>query len=154
MRYSLSETRFGRGLVLINSENIVEAIHFPQSQDYGDFRNFEQVQPLFNLDDIFEGFVPRFQLKGSLFHLKVMTALLEIPRGNVVSYSDLCFKITGDKKSTRAVASSVAKNQIGYLVPCHRVLPKFNTPSHLKVGQFRWGSHLKSKFLNYEGVKI
>lgn len=142
------------GLVFVDAENIVEAIHFPQNQDCVELERFEQITPIFNLDDIFEGFVPRFQLKGSPFHLKVMASLLEIPRGNVVSYSDLSFKITGDKKSTRAVASSVAKNQIGYLVPCHRVLPKFNTPSHLKVGQFRWGILLKGKFLNHEGIKI
>ena len=78
--------------------------------------------------------------------MKVWNALTEIPIGKTTTYSELA-KAIGQPKAIRAVGSAVAANPIGYLIPCHRVLPKTGG-----VGQFEWGSDLKRKMLQFEGA--
>ncbi len=60
-------------------------------------------------------------LRGSAFRVKVWEALLRIPDGEIVSYGDLAERI-GRPGSARAVSGAIAKNLIGYVIPCHRVI--------------------------------
>lgn len=60
-------------------------------------------------------------LRGSAFRVKVWEALLRIPSGEVASYGDLAERI-GRPGSARAVSGAIAKNLIGYVIPCHRVI--------------------------------
>lgn len=85
-------------------------------------------------------------LKGTAFQIKVWEALLQIPSGQRCSYQQLADAIDAPT-SVRAVASAVAKNNIAYLIPCHRVI-KTNGESH----HYRWGSERKQLMLGWESA--
>ena len=83
-------------------------------------------------------------LKGTNFQLKVWEALLRIPAGSLVSYGDLAGRI-GQPTATRAVASAVAANPVGYLIPCHRVIRSTGA-----LGGYRWGVDRKALIIGRE----
>ena len=90
-----------------------------------------------------KGNVP-VELHGTPFQAAVWKALLEIPRGRTVCYSDIAAKI-GRPKAVRAVGGAVGANPVSLLVPCHRVLPASGG-----VGNYLWGAGLKEKILRLE----
>lgn len=81
---------------------------------------------------------------GTEFQLKVWQELLKIPSGTAINYSTLAKNI-GNKNATRAVGTACSKNDIAYLIPCHRVVNK-NT----KVKNYRWGLEVKERILEWE----
>ncbi|BBM85435.1 methylated-DNA--[protein]-cysteine S-methyltransferase [Candidatus Uabimicrobium amorphum] len=83
-------------------------------------------------------------LCGTKFQIKVWEALLQIPQGTVVCYSDIA-RYLGNEKSVRAVASAIAKNPIAFLVPCHRVIRKMGY-----FNNYRWGKVRKKAILGWE----
>ena len=87
------------------------------------------------------------QLKGTNFQINVWQALLDIPRGWVVSYQDIATYI-GHPKAFRAVANAIAINPVAYLIPCHRVISKSG-----KIHRYRWGSQRKKALIGWEAAK-
>ncbi|MFL2840912.1 MAG: methylated-DNA--[protein]-cysteine S-methyltransferase [Pseudohongiellaceae bacterium] len=85
-------------------------------------------------------------LRGTKFQVQVWRALLRIPFGAASNYEMLAIKI-GNNTATRATASAIAKNQIAYLIPCHRVIRKIG-----KSGEYRWGKTRKKILLAYESA--
>jgi len=83
-------------------------------------------------------------IKGTEFQEKIWYALTEIDFGKAICYEELAERI-GNKNSTRAVASAVARNNISYLIPCHRVIRKSG-----KINKYRWGQEIKKKLLDWE----
>lgn len=83
-------------------------------------------------------------LKGSELRLTVWTALLALGPGDVLSYSELAERV-GAPRAVRAVASCVADNPIGWLIPCHRVIQKSGA-----VGDYRWTPARKQLLLASE----
>ena len=81
---------------------------------------------------------------GTSFQKNVWNALLKIPLGSTVSYSELA-RMCGQPSAVRAVASAVARNPIAIFIPCHRVLPKNGS-----VGNYRWGADKKQTLLEWE----
>jgi len=79
---------------------------------------------------------------------KVMQKLLEIPRGEVRTYSWLAAQV-GKPKAVRAVANYVARNTVPFVVPCHRVVPAGGG-----VGKYAYGSAMKRELLKREGVDV
>ena len=61
------------------------------------------------------------QQKGTDFQNRVWNQLLTIPFGKTLSYQQLSKNI-GDVKAIRAVGTTNGKNQLGIVVPCHRVI--------------------------------
>lgn len=86
-------------------------------------------------------------LKGTNFQIKVWHALLKIPFGAVVSYDDIARNI-GQPKAARAVGSAVAKNPVGYVIPCHRVIRKVGN-----FGDYHWGISRKRAILAWEAAQ-
>lgn len=86
-------------------------------------------------------------LKGTPFQLKVWEALLSIPSGNVVTYSELA-QLVKREKAVRAVASAVARNPVGLIIPCHRVIRKEGV-----IGQYHWKSERKASIIGWEKAK-
>jgi len=89
----------------------------------------------------------RLLLRGSPFRVKVWEALLRIPEGGVMSYGALAGRI-GHSGSARAVSGAVAKNLIGYVIPCHRVI----RDSGLITG-YRWDPARKAAMLGLEAAR-
>ena len=79
---------------------------------------------------------------------KVMQKLMEIPRGEVRTYSWLAAQV-GKPKAVRAVANYVARNVVPFVVPCHRVVPAGGG-----VGKYGFGSAMKRQLLKLEGVDV
>ncbi len=80
-------------------------------------------------------------MRGTNFQIKVWEALLRIPFGQLVTYQAIA-KAIDSPKAVRAVGSAVGKNNISWLIPCHRVI--------LSTGimhNYRWGVRQK-KILN------
>lgn len=89
----------------------------------------------------------RLLLKGSPFQLQVWEALLSIPEGRLASYQQIAALIERSS-SVRSVASAIAKNDIAYLIPCHRVIRKNGDFS-----QYRWGSDRKQAIIGWEAAR-
>lgn len=62
-----------------------------------------------------------FDLRGTPFDRAVWQALLEIPLGQCLSYTDLARRL-GRPRAARAVGNAVGRNPVVLAVPCHRVV--------------------------------
>ncbi len=87
-------------------------------------------------------------VRGTNFQIKVWQALLQVPPGQLIAYEDVAALI-GQPTATRAVASAVARNRIGYLIPCHRVLRKSGA-----IGGYRWGPARNAAIVAWEAAHI
>ena len=74
-------------------------------------------------------------------------ALLNIPSGTLIHYQGLATQ-TGNPQSSRAIGSAVGKNNIAYLIPCHRVIQKTGT-----LGNYRWLAERKAAMIAWESAK-
>lgn len=84
----------------------------------------------------------------SPFEREVLLLLRRIPRGEVRPYHWLA-REAGRPKATRAVGQALAHNPLPLLLPCHRVVP-----AQGGVGRYIFGSHLKRRLLQLEGVAV
>lgn len=79
------------------------------------------------LDLYFAGKLRRFLLPllflGTDFQKRAWSALLEIPYGSTVSYSEIA-AAAGSPKAVRAAGAAVGENPFSVIVPCHRVVGK------------------------------
>jgi len=73
------------------------------------------------------------QVSGTNFQVKIWQALLRIPPGMVVSYSDIA-RFIGSPKSARAVGTAIGDNPVAFLIPCHRVIRQNGN-----LGGYHWG---------------
>ena len=95
-------------------------------------------------DQIFQGYRDhnlRMMVRGTHFQIRVWQALLALPAGHFASYGDIADYI-GNKNASRAVGSAIGKNQLAYLIPCHRVIRETGV-----VGNYRWGNIRKKAIL-------
>jgi AraC family transcriptional regulator of adaptative response/methylated-DNA-[protein]-cysteine methyltransferase len=79
-------------------------------------------------------------VSGTDFQIKVWNELLNIQSGNPISYESLASTLGGSN-----CASAVARNNISYLIPCHRVIRKSG-----EINKYRWGAEYKKRLLTYE----
>lgn len=84
--------------------------------------------------------------RGTGFQIKVWEALLKIPPGQVVTYTQIA-RLIDAPKSMRAVGNAVGKNPIAYLIPCHRVIRGVG-----QFGGYRWGTLRKKMILGKEAA--
>jgi len=83
-------------------------------------------------------------VEGTPFQIKVWQTLMTVPRGGRISYSELACR-AGMPRAVRAVATAIGRNNISYLIPCHRIVRSNGT-----TGQYRWGSQVKKALLEWE----
>jgi AraC family transcriptional regulator of adaptative response/methylated-DNA-[protein]-cysteine methyltransferase len=86
-------------------------------------------------------------LRGTPFQLKVWEALLRIPPGAVVTYSDLARRI-GRPGAARTVAGAVGRNPVSWVVPCHRVIRDGGF-----ISGYRWEPRTKRAILAWEAAQ-
>ncbi|MFA4842847.1 MAG: MGMT family protein [Candidatus Omnitrophota bacterium] len=80
------------------------------------------------------------------FQKRVYTVVKTIPCGETRTYAWVAKRI-GKPKSARAVGSSLRKNHLPIIVPCHRVVRSDGSP-----GGYVFGEDLKKRLLEIEGV--
>ena len=80
----------------------------------------------------------------SSFEGAVYKELIKVPYGETLSYQELAM-FSGHEKAFRAVGSTLAKNDLCLLIPCHRILRKNG-----ELGGYRAGTSIKQKLLDIE----
>lgn len=84
-------------------------------------------------------------LKGTPFQFKIWKTLLNNIRfGTVTSYGNLA-QVAGMPSAVRAVASAVARNPVGYIIPCHRIVRNDGS-----IGQYHWKPERKAAIIEWE----
>ncbi|MEQ8896587.1 MAG: bifunctional helix-turn-helix domain-containing protein/methylated-DNA--[protein]-cysteine S-methyltransferase [Roseovarius sp.] len=86
-------------------------------------------------------------LIGAPFQIKVWEALLQVPSGQVTTYSEIAHAI-GKPRAVRAVGTAVGRNPISFLIPCHRALRKSGG-----LGGYHWGLPVKRAILAWESAR-
>ncbi len=104
------------------------------------------------LDEYFAGkravFDIPLQFSGTAFQQKTWNALLSIPYGTTISYSDLADRV-GSPRAYRAVGTANGKNQHWIVVPCHRVIAHDRT-----LGGYAGGLWRKQWLLDLESNNL
>lgn len=72
-------------------------------------------------------------VSGTNFQISVWKALLQIPPGKVVSYTQVAESL-GKPRSARAVGTAIGANPVAFLIPCHRVIRQSG-----QLGGYHWG---------------
>lgn len=85
-------------------------------------------------------------LSGTPFQLQIWQALLAIPEGQAVTYSDIAAHV-GKPKAMRAVGTAVGRNPVSWLIPCHRVLRTSGA-----LGGYHWGVTRKRAMMVWESA--
>lgn len=87
-------------------------------------------------------------LIGTDFEVRVWDALLKLPIGQAITYSDLAAHVCSPR-AARAVGSAVGRNPISFVVPCHRVLRKDGG-----LGGYHWGVTRKQAIIGWEAGRV
>ncbi len=98
------------------------------------------------LDGKREVFDLDLELDGTDFQKDVWNALMRIPYGKTVSYSDVAIA-SGHPRAVRAVGNAVGRNPIPVIIPCHRVIRADGS-----IGGYALGTELKIRLLKLEGA--
>lgn len=103
------------------------------------------------LEEYFAGRRTAFDLalapRGTAFQQRVWQALLKIPFGKAVSYSDIAADI-GNPAAVRAVGLANGRNPIPIVIPCHRVIGKDGS-----LTGYGGGLPIKEQLLALEGFE-
>ena len=103
------------------------------------------------LDLYFKGIEPDFKpmlsINVSEFKRRVYEIMMDIPFGKVKSYKEIAKEIS-PKMSAQAVGQACKKNPVILIIPCHRVIAIDG------IGGFAYGSCMKNKLLNHEGIEL
>ncbi len=86
-------------------------------------------------------------LRGTPFQQAVWAALLTIPEGGTVSYTEVARR-SGQPHAVRAVAQAIGANPVAVAVPCHRVIGADGN-----LGGYHWGVECKRALLAREARK-
>ncbi|MCP4923944.1 MAG: methylated-DNA--[protein]-cysteine S-methyltransferase [bacterium] len=117
------------GLHLVGEPNSEKASDFLKAI----FEKDRKVQNTFTL-----------RFKSTPFQSKVWKVLSEVPFGETWTYQDLARKV-GKEKAVRAVGTTMGKNPLSFLLPCHRIVRSDGT-----LGHYGWGPQMKKKILDWE----
>ncbi|GIP38536.1 methylated-DNA--protein-cysteine methyltransferase, inducible [Paenibacillus sp. J31TS4] len=91
-----------------------------------------------------DAFTIPVDLRGTAFQQAVWQALLAVPYGETVSYSDIAERIQRPS-SVRAVGAAIGANPVLISVPCHRVIGKNGA-----LTGYRGGMEMKTRLLRLE----
>ena len=86
----------------------------------------------------------RILVVGTPFQCDVWRALLEVPRGKRITYSTLA-SLASHPTAVRSVATSVGRNPISVVIPCHRIVPASGG-----IGKYHSGEEIKRLLLASE----
>jgi AraC family transcriptional regulator of adaptative response/methylated-DNA-[protein]-cysteine methyltransferase len=87
-------------------------------------------------------------VSGTNFQVNVWRALLQIPPGQVASYSEVAAAV-GRPRAVRAVGRAVGSNPVSFLIPCHRVIRQSG-----ELGGYYWGPVRKHAMHAWESARF
>lgn len=142
-----------KGLAFVGSQNagLIELVVWIEMYRAGTLleENNEFMQSYQTLlEEYFQGTRKKFDvaldMKGTNFQETVWRELLNIPYGEIRTYSDIANAV-GNPKAIRAVSGAIGKNPVAIVVPCHRVIGKNG-----KLTGYRGGLEMKRELLELE----
>jgi AraC family transcriptional regulator of adaptative response/methylated-DNA-[protein]-cysteine methyltransferase len=89
-----------------------------------------------------------FHVRATAFQQRVWRALLDIPRGETRTYSEIAAAV-GSPRAVRAVGTACGANLLAVVVPCHRVVGADG-----KLTGYRWGVERKKRLLEMERAEM
>ena len=148
LRYGVARSPLGR-TVVVAGEGGVRSAYFGDDEPGSLFPGDLLVRDR-SLDPVARGIADdpevELDLRGTPFQLEVWRKLLEIPRGETRTYSQLAAEL-GRPRAVRAVGRACGLNRIGVLVPCHRVVGADGN-----LTGYRWGIERKRALLTAEAA--
>lgn len=84
-------------------------------------------------------------IEGASFRSRVLTAMLQVGYGEVVTYGELA-EMAGSPRAARAAGTACSTNPLAIIIPCHRVVPAGGG-----VGSYGGGEEMKKWLLELEG---
>ena len=144
-------------VTLVASDDALTHVYVHKRHDSSETYNAADKHPILELaaqelDLYFRGAVKIFAtplaFDGTHFQQAVWRALVDIPWGMCVSYSDIAKEI-GSPRAMRAVGSANAKNHLPLFIPCHRVIA-----SNGNISDYALGVSTKRWLLEHEGSFI
>ncbi len=161
MRWGLADSPFGIALLVMSPRGLA-GLAFADTEDDARGHALDDMKsrwPAARLIEDHEAVAPaaraifdgkggelRLALWGTPWQVKVWEALLRIPEGETVSYSDIAERVC-TKRASRAVGTAVGRNPISLVVPCHRVLRTTGA-----LGGYHWGLDRKTVILAHEAA--
>jgi methylated-DNA-[protein]-cysteine S-methyltransferase len=162
IHYASLEAPIGRVLVAVGDAGLVR-VRFRQSEAafVSELERQLGVKPVRStaqtadvvsqLRAYFAGRRRRFDVPVDLSYVtpfvrRVLTATMQVPAGNLVSYGDIARRI-GQPRGSRAVGQALGRNPIPIVIPCHRVIA-----SGGGIGGYGGGIAMKKRLLRLEGV--
>lgn len=85
---------------------------------------------------------------GTNFQIAVWRALLRVPAGSAVSYSQIAAAV-GSPRAVRAAGTAVGANPVAFFIPCHRVIRQSGG-----LGGYRWGVERKQALQVWERLQL
>ena len=160
IRHGVADTPFGRALILTTPRGIC-GLEFVDDHKAAALDRARAEWPLsrFVADETAAAAVARdmcggrrqtparLLLRGTNFQVQVWAALMRLPPASIVSYGDIAAAI-GRPGSGRAVGTALARNPVGYLVPCHRVLRATGL-----FRNYKWGPERRHAMLAWEAAR-
>ena len=156
LRFATARTSFGTVLVAAGSEGVRTVLlgasaadaerELRESHPDAFIRRDPSLRPV--AAGILDSPKVDLDMRGTAFQLAVWRKLLEIPRGETRTYTQLAAEM-GRPRSVRAVAHACASNRLGVLVPCHRVIRTDGS-----LAGYRWGLERKRALLAAEGAGV
>ena len=138
IRYGIHETPFGGCLLASTERGICKLAFFDDDDEQRALEaelQREWSKAMITRDDAVTGDIAadvfdrdfgarrplHLLLKGTNFQIKVWEALLRIPSGGLADYGTVA-EMVDAPRAARAVGSAIAKNDIAFLIPCHRAV--------------------------------
>jgi AraC family transcriptional regulator of adaptative response/methylated-DNA-[protein]-cysteine methyltransferase len=86
-------------------------------------------------------------VSGTNFQISVWKALMQIPTGQVTSYTEIA-KAIHHPRAARAVGSAIGDNPIAFVIPCHRVIRQSGD-----LAGYQWGIIRKHAIHAWEAAR-
>lgn len=159
--YGINKTPFGLVLIAKTEKGLSDLQFLTKDKEYFIQKLFKKYPKAAFIEDkpLMQSYIEKIfyqkdlseiklHLIGTDFQLIVWQALLNIPKGSVVSYSDIA-EFIKNPKATRAVGNAVGKNPLQYIIPCHRVIRNDGS-----IGGFAAGAEKKQLILESENYNL
>lgn len=163
IEYGVHETPFGYVFVAMTGRGVCRMDFLDRENSPEPLINLRKAWPLSSLVESRASTLPPVEtmlagnqapqqriplhVRGTNFQVAVWRALLRIPPGSAVSYSQIASAL-GCPGSARAVGNAVGANPVAFLIPCHRVIQQSGA-----LGGYRWGQPRKQAIQVWERVQ-
>ena len=86
----------------------------------------------------------RVLVSGTPFQLNQWKTLTMLNAGETITYGKLAER-SGYPRAIRAAGTAIGRNNVSFLIPCHRVVRADGS-----IGGYRWGAEVKRRLLAWE----